>query len=63
MNQAVLKKIKSPIRYLAENSTKSLCQPQDSEDFCFLDLLCFCSFCAILGDNLVTIESLNFWHT
>jgi hypothetical protein len=34
LKPAVLK-IKSPIRYLAENSTKSLCQPQDSNSFYF----------------------------
>jgi len=43
-------------RYLIENSTKSLCQLQDSDSYCFLNLLCFCLFCAILSDNLVTLN-------
>jgi len=52
-------KIKSPVHYLAENLTKSLCQPRDSADFSFLDLLCFCSFCASSSDNLVTVADLG----
>jgi hypothetical protein len=39
--------MKSPIRYLVENSTKSLCQPQDIDNFCFLALPHFRSFCEI----------------
>jgi hypothetical protein len=56
LTPAVLK-IKSPIRYLPENSTKSLCQPQDSATICFLDLLRFYLFCATFSDNLVTLFS------
>jgi len=41
-------KIKSPVRYLVENSTKSLCQLQDSDAFRFLDLLDFRSFAPLL---------------
>jgi len=52
-------KIKSLVRYLVENSTKSLCQLQDSDNFCLLDFLCFCSFCANFSDNLVTLESFD----
>jgi hypothetical protein len=48
--------MKSPIRYLIENSTKSLCQPQDSDNFCLLDLLRFCLFCATFSDNLVKVN-------
>jgi hypothetical protein len=52
---AVLK-TKSPIRYLVQNSIKSLCQPRDSENFSFLDLLRFSPFYATFSDNLVTVE-------
>src|SRR5437667_7136207 len=45
--------------YLTQNSTKSLCQPSDSANFCFLDLLRLCSFCASFSDNLVTVTSLG----
>ncbi len=58
LKPAVLKD-KIAIRYLTENSTKSLCQPQDSEIFNFLDLLFLCSFCPSFSDNLVTLWS--FW--
>jgi hypothetical protein len=54
-----LEKTKSLVRYLTENSTKSLCQLQDSDDFCFLDLLDFWPFCASFSDNLVTLASFN----
>jgi hypothetical protein len=47
-------KIKSPIRYLLENPIKFLCQPKDSDNFCFPDLLCFASFSTTYSDNLVT---------
>jgi hypothetical protein len=36
---------KSPIRYLVENSTKSLCQPQGSDNFFFFG---FASFFLVL---------------
>jgi hypothetical protein len=38
-------------RYLVENSTKSLCQPEDSGNLCFLD----CSVFARFARFLVTI--------
>jgi hypothetical protein len=50
-----LEKLKSLVRYLAENSTKSLCQLQDSVDFNFRDLHRFCLFCASFSDNLVAL--------
>jgi hypothetical protein len=50
LKPAVLKN-KTPVRYQAENSTKSLCRPQDSVTFFFLDLRGFCSFCATFSDN------------
>jgi hypothetical protein len=31
---AAVRKTKSPIRHLVQNSTKPLCQPQDSDNFC-----------------------------
>jgi hypothetical protein len=49
--------MKPPFRYLAEKSTKSLCQPQDSDKLCFFGLLHFCTFCAIFSDNLVAFEA------
>jgi len=55
--------MKSSVRYLAEKSTKSLCQLQDSDDFCFLDLRRFCLFCASFSDNLVKLEQLNLSRT
>jgi hypothetical protein len=58
-----LEKMKSPFRYLIEKSTKSLCQPQDSDDFCFLDLSHFCSSCAIYSDKLVTLARLSLSRT
>jgi hypothetical protein len=56
LKPAILK-AKSPVRYLVENSTKSLCQLQDSDDFYFLDLFGSCSFCASFSDNLVTLDA------
>jgi hypothetical protein len=53
-----LEKIKSPIRYLVENSTKSLFQPQDSDNFCFLELPRFCLFCAAYSYNSATVGPL-----
>jgi hypothetical protein len=55
--------MKSPIRYLEEKSTKSLCQPQNSENFSFLNLLWFCSFCATFSDNFVTLAGFNLPRT
>jgi hypothetical protein len=45
-----------PLRYLIQNSTKSLCQLQDSDDFNFLEFPDFCLFCASFSDSLVTVE-------
>src|SRR5262245_57578046 len=59
LKPAVLKKIKPPIRYLVENSTKSLCQLKDSDNSCFLSLLCLCSFCANFSDNLAALAPCN----
>jgi hypothetical protein len=56
IESGLIRKTKSLVRYLTEKSTKSLCQLQDSDDFCFLDLLDFWPFCANFSDNLVTIE-------
>jgi hypothetical protein len=55
--------MKSPFRYLTENSTKFLCQPQDSDNFSFLDLLCFSSICASFGGDLVTVSHFNLSRT
>jgi len=43
--------MKSPIRYLTENSTKSLCRRQDSDSFCFLDSPRLCLFCTSFSDS------------
>jgi hypothetical protein len=56
VERGVLEKLN---RYLVENSTKSLCQPEDSDNLCFPDLLCFGSFCASVSKNLVTVEDLK----
>jgi len=37
-------------------TAKSLCQPKDSDNFCFSDFRHFCPFCATFSDNLVTVE-------
>jgi hypothetical protein len=46
--------MKSPFCYLAQNPTKSLCQPSDSATFSFLDFAGFWLFWAGFSDNLVT---------
>jgi hypothetical protein len=51
--------LKSLVRYLTQNPTKSLCQPSDSGSSRFLELRDFGPFCAVLSDNLVTAEILN----
>jgi len=56
-------KTKSSFRDLAENSTKSLCQSQGSENFCLLDLLRFSLCCATFGDDLVTVRRFNLSRT
>jgi hypothetical protein len=43
--------------YAEERS--SLCRPQDSDNFCFPDLLRFWPFCASFSDNLVTLDGLD----
>jgi hypothetical protein len=48
--------MKSLFCYLAENTPKSLCQPSDSAAYNFLEFADFCLFCAVFGDNLVTVR-------
>jgi hypothetical protein len=62
LKPAVLKN-EIAFRYLADNSTNSLCQPQDSDKFSFFNLLCFCSFCASFSADLATAERLNRWRS
>jgi hypothetical protein len=45
-----------PLRYLIQNSTKSLCQPSDSSISVFLQFADFGLFCANFSDSLVTVE-------
>jgi hypothetical protein len=45
------------------NSTESLCQPQDSDEFSLLEFVDFCLFCASYSDNLVTLEGFNLSRT
>jgi hypothetical protein len=45
-----------PLRYLIENSTKSLCQPLDSSISSFLEFVDFGLFCVSFSDSLVTAE-------
>jgi hypothetical protein len=51
--------MESPFRYLVQNSTKSLCQLQDSDNFGFLDKRGFRLFCASFSNDLVTILDLK----
>jgi hypothetical protein len=46
-----------------ENSTKSLCQPQDSDKFNFVNLLCFSSICASSSGDLVKVGHFNVSRT
>jgi hypothetical protein len=49
VERGVLEKLN---RYLVENSTKSLCQPEDSDNLCFLDCSVFARFARFLvGDR------------
>jgi len=59
---AVLKN-KLPVLHLEEHSTNSFCKPQDSDNFCFLDLPCTCSLRASFSDNLAKVEGFDLWHT
>jgi hypothetical protein len=45
------------------NTTKSLCQLRDSENFCFLDLLRFCLICAVFSYNPATVGLILEIHT
>jgi hypothetical protein len=45
-----------PLRYLIQNSTKSVCQPSDSSISSFLKFVAFGLFNANFGDSLVTAE-------
>jgi hypothetical protein len=45
-----------PLRYLKQNSTKSLCQPSDSSISSLLTFVDFGLFCASFSDSLVTAE-------
>jgi hypothetical protein len=49
-----LEKLKSPVCYLTQNPTKSLCKPSDSTSFNFLEFADFFVFCAGFSGNLVT---------
>ena len=60
LNPAVLKnKISDSLSRRKFNYCKSLFQPKDCDDFCFLDLLCFCSFRASSSYNFETARSVG----
>jgi len=48
-----------PLRYLIQNSTKSLCQPSDSTIRDLFEFADFALFCAGFSDKLVTVEDFN----
>jgi hypothetical protein len=45
-----------PLRYLIENSTKSLCQPSDSTIRDLFEFADFALFSTNFSDSLVTVE-------
>jgi hypothetical protein len=59
MKPAFLEKLNRRFATWQKNSTKSLCRLQDSDDFCFVDLLGFWQFYPSFSDNLVTLASFD----
>jgi hypothetical protein len=52
-----------PLRYLKQNSTKSLCQPSDSTIHDLFEFADFALFWTNFSDNVVTIEGFNLSRT
>jgi len=52
-----------PLRYLIQNSTKSLCQPSDSTIRDLFEFVDFALFWTNFSDNVVTVEGFNLSRT
>ena len=56
-------KANGPLRYLVQNSTKSLCQPSDSTFRDLFEFADFALFSTNFSDHVVTVEGFNLSRT